>query len=345
MRTTLRDIAQQVGVSTTTVSLVINNKPCRISDEVRASILKVASELDYRPNRTAVNLVTKNSNLIGVIVPSVSNIFFGTITSEIEAYCYQNGYAVLIGNTYDMLQRDIHYLKTFVDLDVSGIIFTKAESADPVHDAQCADILQSAGIPTVLLLRHIANIASPSIYIDHFLAGYLGTQHLLSLGHKRIGCITGACSLQGTKFKTKGYRCALAEGGIGFDPALIVEGDYSLAIGEELTPYFLTQDCSAIFTYNDMMALGVYKALRQLKYRVPEDISLLGCDDIYLGEVLEKPLSTVSLPLEKLGQTAGHIMIDLLTNNNHIPNQNETPSSIVLEPALRVRQTTACRRA
>jgi family./Bacterial regulatory proteins, lacI family. len=302
VRATLQDVARKVGLSTTTVSLVLNNKPNRISEGTRRKILAAARELNYRPNHIAVSMVTRQTQTLGLILPDISNPFFAELARVIEDECSRYGYSVLYGNTHGSVKRDFEYLNIFLDRSVDAVIMSLSNSFGPDDSKRFLDIVKSANVPVIMVDRTPDAPGIVSVVLDHRLGGYLAAKHLLSLGHKRIGCISGPENVPGAVQRLEGFKNALEEAKIPFDSGLVYTGDFSAESGSRALPCLLDQNVTAVFACNDMMALGVYRACRLYGIRIPDDISVVGFDDIYLSDFLDPPLTTVAQPIEDMGR-------------------------------------------
>ncbi|MCI5801361.1 MAG: LacI family DNA-binding transcriptional regulator [Oscillospiraceae bacterium] len=304
MRPTIKDVAKKAGVSISTVSLVMNDRPVSLSPETRAAVLEAAKELGYRPNQLAVGLVTKKTNTIGLIIPDNSNIFFAAYTNHLEAAANELGYCLILGNSNGSPEKALHYLHLFADRGVDAIILAQSEFADPEMTKKCLETVRSLRIPVLLIDRLFRTRSIEAVVLDHFEGGYLAARHLIDLGHRRIGCLCGPLGLTSFQERLAGFRQALEECGIPYDPALVAEGDLLVESAAAALPSLLRQKVSAIFAFNDMMAYGVYKELYRLGIKIPEDISLIGFDDLFFSDVLQPPLTTVAQPLDKMARAA-----------------------------------------
>lgn len=313
MRVTIKDVAKACDISAATVSLVLNNKECRVSDETRAKIIKVAKDMNYRPNQLAVGLVTKKTQTIGLIVPDIGNFHFAEMSKAVELECRNNGYIVIVGSYGESDEQAYAYFKEFIDKGVEGIIFAKPMLAKlSKEDKNCFELAESMGVPVVIFEPVSVKGDIGVVNFDYVTGGYLATKHLIDLGHERIGCITGPNNMISSMSRIEGYKKALSEAGIPFDSSLMYEGDFTVRCGLKALPYLLGQGISALFTFNDMTALGVYKAARQYNLKVPDDLSIVGFDDTFLNEILEVPLTSVTHPAEFLGEESAKCILSLI---------------------------------
>ena len=190
-RATIRDVAERAGYSITAVSMVLHNKPVSIPQSTRAKIWAAAESLNYRPNQLAVSMITKRSQVLGLIIPDNSNLFFAELSKAIEMEAIGRGYGLLYGNTNNDPARDKEYIHMFVDRRVDGIIYSKSASFKLEDEKSSLKALQDSQLPFVTVDRRLSNTEGHSVLLNPFTGGYLATRHLPELGPKRIGCFTG----------------------------------------------------------------------------------------------------------------------------------------------------------
>ncbi|MFC4302566.1 LacI family DNA-binding transcriptional regulator [Cohnella boryungensis] len=338
MRVTIKDVARECGISAATVSLVLNDKECRVSEATRAKILRIAAEMNYRPNHFAVGLVTRKTHTIGLIVPDVGNFHFAEMSKAIEQECRNNGYIVILGSYGESDEQAYAYFKEFIDKGVEGIIFAKPMLVElSEKDRQCFALAESASIPVVTFEPVEVQATVGVVSYDYEAGGYLASKHLIDLGHRRIGCLTGPDNMISSVARREGYKRALAEAGIPFDPTLLYEGDFAVQSGIEALPHLLGQGVTALFTFNDMMALGVYKAARQYKLKIPTDLSIVGFDDTFLNEILEVPLTSVTHPADSLGKESAKRMLSLIRGEASYEGSLFPPTLMVRGSSVRLR--------
>ena len=223
MRATIKDIAAATGFSVTTISLVLNGKGYKISDETKNQILAKARELNYRPNQLAVSLVKRQSKTIGFIVPDISNVYFANMARAIDEACRENGWSVILCNTNDNYDRDREYIDLLADKGADGIVFIMAKDNTREMAAEEIDYLESIHIPYVVVDRIPELRNCPAVGTDHEIGGYLAARHLLSLGHRRIACVVGPHATQmDSEARYHGYCRAMEEAGIPVDERLSV---------------------------------------------------------------------------------------------------------------------------
>ena len=335
MKATIKDVAQLSQVSATTVSMILNNKPIRATAETRERVLAAAKKLGYQPNPVAVALVTKKSRTIGLILPNIGNYFFSELSKLIERELDKNQYSLLFGNSMGTSEKDLNYLELFINKGVDGIIFVRSSKTSKNYNDRFLKIVESAPVPIVLVDRVIPNPLTGSVSVDHKRGGYLAAKHLIELGHRRIACITAESTLGNVVDRLDGYKSALTEAGISFDPDLICSGNFSIATGLSLTPGLLDKNITAIFAFNDLIGIGAYQACHRCGLRVPKDVSIVSYDDILLSQVLDRPLTTVHQPIELIAREAVNLLFQ------QIDSGEKYKADIVLQPQLVVRESTA----
>lgn len=323
---TIKDIAKRAGVSITTVSRVLNRKEEGMSEQTRKKVLQVIEEMEYQPNRLARGLVTKQSKLIGLIVPTISNPFFPELCRGAEDEASARGYSLVICNSDDSSEKEERYIKILKEQQVDGLILSSQKGL-----SETSASLLDQKIHYVMLDR-VEDDLVPGVYLDNEKGGYLAGQHLIALGHTQMACITGPDSIRNSRERLSGFKRALQEVGLG--PIVIREGDFTLETAYEQAKEILTdRNITAIFTGNDLMACGVYRAAHELSIRIPEDISVIGFDDIPLISALIPKLTTVRQDTYQMGRKAAELLIRQIE-------QDET-ESVMFSPTLIERESTA----
>jgi LacI family transcriptional regulator len=245
---------------------------------------------------------------IGLVIPDAANPFYGELARAVEEVSFENGYTVILGHSSHLLERELRYAQVLRSKQVDGAIFHPSTSdLAPVH------ALAHAGIQVVVLERLVPGY--PCIVANDARGGYLATRHLLDLGHRKIGCIIRAGDPTTSAERVDGYRAALAEKGLKLDERLIVGSEFGYAAGEEAARRLLKlrQRPTAVVAHNDIMAIGAMKAFSEAGLRVPEDVSLVGFDDIALASYVRPPLTTVSNPKHQMGRAAAELLLRLLS--------------------------------
>ena len=327
---TIREVAESAGVSYATVSHVINNTRW-VSQETRERVLAAMAALNYRPNALARSLRQGKTNTLGLVLPDSANPFFAEISRSIEDEAFKKGYSVFLCNTELDTQRELFYVDVLSKKQVDGIIFVAAGD-----QADSLDFLIRRNMPVVMIDRNLPNVEVDAVLSDNQLGGYLATRHLLELGHKRIACIAGPSSITPSAERIIGYRRALEEAGLSYNESLILRGDYHAQSGLDITHSILKMNPrpTAIFALNDLMALGALRAAAEAGCSVPEDLAVVGYDDLELAHFTNPPLTTIAQPKKEIGAQAVNLLVDRMSH------KSRPPSRLVLAPELIVRRST-----
>lgn len=328
---TIKDIARRAGVSVATVSYVVNHNRY-VSPELTGRVLHAIEELGYSPNAIARSLRQKNTRMIGLIVPDSSNPFFAEIAKGVEDAGYDKGYSVILCNSNAQTERELVYLDLLRSKRVDGIIFI----ATSMHIEHIRGFARS-GIPVVIFYRDIPDLDIDTFRIDNFQAGYIATRHLIQLGHREIACIQPASALTPSGQRVDGYKKAMEESGLAWDEVLMPRGDNRVSGGKDAAMALAQsgRSFSAIFSTNDAMAIGAMRVLRNLGYRIPQSVSIVGIDDILLASFTEPPLTTVAQPKYEAGCQAVDFLIQRIEGG-----YDQGPRNIQLEIKLIEREST-----
>jgi len=334
MKVTIRDIAREAEVSVTAVSLVLNGRPNNVSEPTVERIRAIAEKYHYSPNQTAVSLVTKKTKTIGLVIPDISNNFFAELAKAVEHYCNEAGYSVVLCNTNNESAKDQTSVDLLLRRGVDGLIITFSPWEESPEKATFVDEMNHLSVPFISLDSWIDGLTGSGVSIHHSKGGYLATKHLIDCGHTRIGCITGSKHNYSAVRRLKGYTSALLEAGLPFDPELVEAGDYRYRSGYEAALKLLAKGVTALFVSNDLMAYGAYLAAKECGKRIPEDLSIVGFDDLFFSSMLSVPLTTVRQSVDTLGKTACDLLFGQM--------RHEEPEIQYLqqEPRLVIRQST-----
>ena len=328
---TIHDVAVRAGVSATTVSHVVNGtRP--VSPQLSERVQRAMRDLGYQPNALARSLRRKQTHTIGLIVPDNSNTFFAEMAHSVEYAAYGIGHAVVLCNSDDDAEREALYLDLLLKRQVDGIVLVAAATSS---DAMRA--LVERGPPLVVVDRDLANPANDCVLTDHEAGGYAASEHLAQLGHKRIACIAGPSDLESSAGRVAGYRAALRAAGLRVDTSMIVRGDFRDHSGYVAAQKLLKRadPPTAIFACNDLMAIGAMAAVRDAGLSVPEDVSVVGFDDIHIAGYLNPPLTTIAQPTTELGRVATELLLQRMQDRT-LP-----PRRVMLRNRLIIRRTTA----
>ena len=330
---TIRDVAARAGVSVATVSHVINGTHY-VSPELHQQVLEAIKELNYRPNRLARALSRKALPLLALVVPDISNPYWSCLARAIQDVTDGQGYSVIVCSTDGLLPRETRFLQSLSGW-ISGLIF------HPYHVTQDS-IRPYIGdeVAVVILGEPPASEEGPSRFDyvrgDNEEAVLAAVEHLIALGHSHIGFIQGPPGTPTGTRRLEGYRRALRQAGLPYDERLVVTGDYTRDAGRSRIGLLLDmpEPPTAVFCANDLIALGAMETAQRRGYRIPQDLSIVGFDDIDEAALSLPPLTTIRQPPRRLGTIAGQVLLERLSGRNE-------PADILLDFDLVVRGSTA----
>lgn len=304
-KVTLRDIAREVGLSTTAVSLVLNDRPCKISEESRRRIKEVARRKRYIPNQIARSLVTRRSQTIGLVVPNIESRFFSSLARRLELGCRERSYALLITNSDDSSENDAELVTLLANRGVDGIFVVASTGAE--GDASLRGALEGLPTPYVMVDRLPADLACDKVAFNNEAGGYLACRYLLDAGHRRIACLLNTASNTGRE-RLAGYERALRERGMEPDPALVLPCAYYIPEAYEVAARLLDTDATAVFAGSDNIALGLLKRLYERGLRVPRDYSVVSYDNSAADVLFEPALTSIEQNVDELAAAALDVM-------------------------------------
>jgi len=331
---TLKEIAQLAGVSVSTVSLVLNNRPCRISDSTKDKIRMIAKEHNYRPNAIARSLVMRQSKTLGLIIPDIENLFFSTLAKSLEMNLRKEGYSLIIMNTDEDSEEDYELLNVLVDKGIDGL-FIIISNDIYLERQRMIDRLDDLRIPFIMVDRIFDDYECNKVYFNNFEGSYKATRHLIEAGHKQIACLAHTIATKNTLSRLNGYIHAMRSQGLKVQPEQILLGNYKLQSGYDACRQFLETGCTALLVCNDMMALGVIKYLFEQAYKIPEDYSIVSYDNQLASYLFEVSLTSVDQNVNTLGVYAAQLMLKLLDSGEC----KGEPVKICLEPELIIRKS------
>ena len=334
---TIKDLAKEAGVSITTVSQVLNQKPCRVSDETRERIIRLAEKHHYFPNGAAKSLVTAKTQTLGFLIPDITNPFFVGVARGIEDYAREHEYNVIFCSTDDLQARENQSLRMMMERGVDGLIIA--------HTADKSDgktLLPRLSIPTVMIDREY-NLPDQENQLGHVLVDNKNgakeaIRYLLASGKKQIALLGGPEQASSAKDRKTGYIEALTETGLAINERLISSGSYTQDSGLAQMENLLKsgEDFDALFCANDLIAMGAIRVLKQNGLSVPRDKAVVGFDDNSFAAVSSPSLTTVRQPQYEMGQKACEILLNAL---NRSESRNTDPLRIVLPTTLIVRES------
>ncbi len=328
--TTIKDVAKKAGVSVATVSHVINDTRY-VSELTKAKVKAAMEELNYQPNAVARSLRRKESMIIGLIIPDNTNPYFAEMAWSIEYASKNQGYSVILCNSDGDVNKESSYLDVLIKNQVDGIIIVAAGKSS-------VNFQKFLGRKTSIVMvdRDSPNVRTDSIQINNGMYGEIATEHLVALGHQKIACITGPRDVTPSFDRVDGYKKALSNNKIPLKDAYIIRGDFRPHGGYLAGCKLLEMDDppTAIFACNDLMAYGVMRAAVEKGINCPDDLSVVGFDDIYLSTYINPPLTTIKQPRIEMGEEAVFSLIQRLKNPDRLAR------NIILEADLVIRSST-----
>ncbi len=329
---TIKEVAEQARVSVATVSRVVNNSGY-VSADLRERVEEAMHSLNYRPSALARSLRRQETHTIGVLVPQLNQPFFSTLTFALEKTLFASDYRTLICSSEEDAVKEAAYIDILLRQRVDGVVLVPTG-----RSAETVNRLLQARIPVVLIDRDLPGLPINRVLSDNHGGAYAGVQHLIDLGHRQIALIGGPPHSQAMQSRTEGAARAFQAAGIEIDPNLVViDTRYELDIGYRAAIRLMQyrQPPTAIFALTDVIAVGVLHAAAELGLRLPDELSVMGFDDIPLASYVIPELTTVAQPIYEMGQTAVEILM------RHLGNTDARLETITLDTRLVVRKSTA----
>jgi DNA-binding LacI/PurR family transcriptional regulator len=323
----LKDVARLAGVSHSTVSRALRNSR-RVNSETIERIRRIAAESGYRASAVGRSLATRHTNTIGVVVTTITDAFAAEVVSGIEETAAARGYSIFLANSGADPEREMRVVHTLDERRVDGIVVTASRVG-----ALYVPMLSKMGVPIVLLNNQHPSEFAHSVMIANTDASAAATQHLIDLGHRRIAYLGDRNGRQSDTERFAGYRHALDAADLPFEPELVYHGDGNPEGGMEGICRLLSlpHPPTAVFCYDDMTAIGALRQVRKLGLRVPDDISLVGFDDLPIVRYSDPPLTTVHQPMPQMGRLAMETLLEFLAGSNSTHNIKVPGELIVRE--------------
>ncbi|MFT5852566.1 MAG: LacI family transcriptional regulator [Colwellia sp.] len=321
---TIKDVARLAGVSVASVSRVVNNGP-KVSKKTIETVTKVMKDLNYTPNANARALVTQKSTTIGVVIPDLTDPFFASLAHGVEQVARQKNRQLLLSTGLVSAETEMQAINLLIERRCDVMVVHSKKLSD-----QALIALTDKITGLVLIDRYIKEIAHRCVWLDNFEGGKIAARHLLTLNHQQFACISSKHQIDDPRLRIEGFQHELKSAGVDLDIELIEFGEPTLQGGELATQKLLAsgKEFSAVFVYNDAMAIGAISTLEDNGFKVPTDISVLGFDDVLLSRYSRPKLSTLNYPIEEMAMQAANIGLELTTkqadintsrNYKHIP--------------------------
>ena len=330
---TVKDVAAHAGVSATTVSLVMNGKGDGIPEMTRDRVRRAVKELNYHFDFTARAMVTRKTNLIGVVIPDISNAFFAACVRHLQVALAGYGYDILLCNSEERAENDLHYIRLLAGRNVDGLILTpSAEALTERYEAEVKNTLETMGLPYLFLDRYYRG-DEPKVVVDNAESSYRAAKYLIECGHEKIGAVVGPSILNSSYNRLKGLKRALSESGLTLPDEFIVEGKYDIETGIRGGEKLIASDVTAIFAFSDVQAFGVYESAKRAGKKIPEDISIVGFDDALYSSLLDTPLTTMRQPVKSLAEEACRIILALVEGKGQVENV-QLPAELIIRNSV-----------
>jgi LacI family transcriptional regulator len=310
MPVTIKDVARESGVNISTVSRALNNRN-GVNDQTREHVLAAAARLNYHPNRVARGLVTGRSHTLALVVSDIRNPFFAEVARGAEDAARNGNCDLVLCNSDLDADKQMEYVRSLLEKRVDGILMNSVAMLSGDQQTR----LSESGVPIVLLNRSAPTRTFSTVCADNETGGAMAAQYLLDLGHRRIAHLTGPRKHGNLSDRTRGFVRALQAAKRPVQP-LVLHGKFNFAGGTELARKVLAErrDITAIFAANDVMAYGVVRAVLDQGLRIPEDLSLVGFDNVEFSSIIHPPLTTIHQPKYEMGQAAVEILLRLARN-------------------------------
>src|SRR5262245_2681482 len=328
---TIMDVAQEAGVSYATVSRVVNNKGY-IKPETRERVMRAVTRLGYVVNQQARSLASGRSQVVGLLVPGLDTAYIGEIIRGIDEELAGASYDLMLYTAHRRRTRESAYVATLTQGMVDGLLLVL-----PRDPGAYLETLRERGFPYVLIDHQGVDEIGPAVGATNRQGGYDATRYLITLEHQRIGFITGRLENGCSRDRLAGYHTALAEHGLNADPQLVSEGDFTQPAGFRAARELLElpEPPTAIFASNDVMAFGVMEAARVRGLRIPEDISIIGFDDIPQASHVHPQLTTIRQPLEQMGRLAARMLLRQIVDRQQLAQRVDLPTELIVRESCR----------
>jgi DNA-binding LacI/PurR family transcriptional regulator len=335
---TIYDIAKEANVSPATVSRVLTGN-AKVRPQTMRKIVDVIEKYNFRPNSLARSLLHKQSKTIGFILPDINHPFFSTLVQKCEAHALELGYTTFLCNTMNNSANESKYLQSLVEKQVDGIIYLGGRINDTDTDQEYAEEMKKVmeRIPVVFVNGQMAGVDAHMVRTDEESGIEKLVELLVNLKHKKIGFLGGLEGISSTDVKKNTFVKAMKSKGLGVNKDWIFGTGFNIESGEEVAAQllYLRERPTAVICANDLVAIGVIKVLTKFGLKVPDDVSIVGFDDIYLAQHFPPGITTVSQNYDQLGQTAINVLVDLI-NENEAEKETVVPTSLVLRDSCKL---------
>jgi DNA-binding LacI/PurR family transcriptional regulator len=330
---TIKDIALKLNISPSTVSRALGNHP-DISDKTKELVNSLAKELDYHPDSIALSLKQRRTNLIGVIVPEIKNIFFSAAISGIEEIAYQAGFTIIVAQSNESYDRETLNIRALISNRIAGLLISISRNTTLGDQFK---LLERRQIPFVFFDRVYAGIKASKVVVNDYSGAFNAVEYLIKSGYKRIAHLAGPRSLSVSQYRLQGYKSALRKFNIPYDERLVIFGGLDEEGGYNGFSKLLELDQvpDAVFAANDPVAIGAFEKIKEKGLRIPQDVALLGFCDNPVSRLVDPTITTVHQPAYEVGKNAAQLLIEQIKSPD-----NFVPKKIVLKTKLIIRNST-----
>ncbi len=307
----MSDVAKLANVSPATVSRVLSN-PDLVSKETREKVMEVINKVNYKPHIVARQFRTMETKIILVVVPDITSAFFSKVLRGIEHVAVQNGYQVILGDTENDTEREQEYINLLLQKQADGMVLLTAR----LDKTKLEEIAEH--FPMVLACEYMDGLNVPTVSIDNISSARKATEHLIQQGHKKIAHITGPINVILSRDRLRGFQQAMMSHDLEIDSAYIQEGDFTFESGynQMLKLLALETPPTAVFAFNDEMAIGAIKAVKDSHLSIPEDVAIVGFDNIKMASVIEPNLTSIDQPKYEIGKKAMELLLKLINGES-----------------------------
>ncbi len=330
-KTTIHDIARKLNITASTVSRALNDNP-RISDETKKLVLKAAEKLNYRANHIAAALRNGKSNMLGIVVPTADRSFFASVIRGIEEVANRSGYNVIICQTYDSYQKEVDSIEALLKARVDGIIISHGKETENFDHLKN---VKDRGIPLVMFDRFNDELGVSQVVVDDYLGAYKSVEHLIDQGCKRIAHFTNNRKISIYKERLRGYKEALENHGIPFDPSLVIESNLQLEDGRNSMIKLLSGKSGpdAIFSASALGAVGAMQVLKERKIKIPDQVAIVAFSNEVYASFIDPPLTAIDQHSMRMGNAAAEVFLEEISKKD----STFIPNTTVLRPELIIR--------
>ncbi len=330
-KVTIRDLAEAAGVSVTTVSQILNGKGERFSSDTKDRVLKLQKKMGYVPDYNARNLIMGSTQTIGVLVPNLANPFFSMFIKGIQQAAQLHHFVPIIFDANQNQKLQSMYIEELIKRAANGLIIASA-----TLDANDIDrILTRNGIPYLLFDQNDAQIGD-RVWVDDYKGGQMAANYLLAKGHRRIALVVGENITHNIQQRIAGFRAGMAKYRLTLSDDMVIQSSMTKLGGYQATADVLAKNATAVFSINDEMAIGLYRGVQERGLKIPDDLSIMGYDDIDLANFITPKLTSIHQPAFEMGQVATDLLIERLNNPRLAHQDKQLPLELIVRDSVKM---------